>query len=70
MEKRLLSVTETAKVLGISRSFVYKLVESDSIPVIRLGRALRFDMRHLEIWLDAIAAEDEDKADELQRERE
>ena len=51
MEKRLLSIVETAEWLGISQSFLYKLVESEAIPHIRLGRAIRFDIKELEEWL-------------------
>jgi excisionase family DNA binding protein len=51
MEKRLLSIIEAAEWLGISQSFLYKLVESEAIPHIRLGRAIRFDINKLEEWL-------------------
>jgi excisionase family DNA binding protein len=51
VEKLLLSVAETAELLGISQSFLYKLTESESIPHIRLGRVIRFDKRQLEAWL-------------------
>jgi excisionase family DNA binding protein len=51
MEKRLLNIAEAGEWLGLSESFLYKLVESDSIPCIRFGRVIRFDIKELEAWL-------------------
>lgn len=51
MEKRLLSIIEAAEWLGLSQSYLYKLVEADAIPNIRFGRAIRFDIKELEEWL-------------------
>jgi len=65
MEKRLLSVAETAGLLGISQSFLYKLVNSESIPHIRLGRAIRFDIRQIDVWLEGIKSGEIDSSDEL-----
>jgi excisionase family DNA binding protein len=65
MEKRLLSVAETAELLGISQSFLYKLAESESIPHIRLGRAIRFDIRRIDVWLEGIKSGENDSSDEL-----
>jgi excisionase family DNA binding protein len=65
MEKRLLSVAETAELLGISQSFLYKLAESESIPHIRLGRAIRFDIRQIDVWLEGIKSGEIDSSDEL-----
>ena len=65
MEKRLLSVAETAELLGISQSILYKLAESESIPHIRLGRAIRFDIRPIDVWLEGIKSGEIDSSDEL-----
>jgi len=65
MEKRLLSVAETAELLGISQSFLYKLAESESIPHIRLGRAIRFDIRQIDVWLEGITSNETGSANEL-----
>jgi excisionase family DNA binding protein len=67
MEKRLLSVAETAELLGISQSFLYKLAESESIPHIRLGRAIRFDIRQIDVWLEGIVSDEINYADKLPR---
>ena len=46
MEKRLLSIIEAAEWLGLSQSYLYKLVEADADPHIRFGRAIRFDIKN------------------------
>lgn len=51
MEKRLLSIVDTAEWLGISQSYLYRLVEAGAIPHIHFGRAIRFDIKQLEVWL-------------------
>ncbi len=38
----LLTVGEAARRLHISRSFVYELVHRGLLPIVRIGRALRF----------------------------
>lgn len=51
MEKRLLTIAEAAEWLGLSESFLYKLVEACAIPHIRFGRAIRFDIELLKDWI-------------------
>jgi excisionase family DNA binding protein len=67
MERRLLSVDEAAQLLGVSQSFVYKLAESKAIPHIRLGRALRFDMRQIDTWLKRQSIDEINYTDSLGR---
>jgi len=59
MEKRLLNIAEAGEWLGLSESFLYKLVEDDSIPHIRIGRAIRFDIKLLEEWIKEDSDEEE-----------
>ncbi len=40
MQARLLSVPDTAHILGISRSHAYRLVERGDLPSVRLGRRI------------------------------
>lgn len=40
MEKMTYSIKEAAEILGVSKSFMYKLVQGNEIPVIRLGKRL------------------------------
>jgi excisionase family DNA binding protein len=63
MEKRLLSIAEAAQLLGISQSFLYKLAESKSIPHLRLGRAVRFDVAQIDAWLRRHSVGEEDEED-------
>ncbi len=69
MEKRLLSVDEAARLLGISQSFLYKLAESKAIPHLRLGRALRFDLRQIDIWLKRQTVDEVDYSNMLRGKR-
>ena len=52
--KLALSVEEVAEVLGISRAHVWRLHSSGRIPKpVRLGRAVRWNRKTLENWLEA-----------------
>lgn len=50
----LLDVTEVAEYLRISRSSVYKLIERQQIPAIRIGRLLRVRKKELDETLRAM----------------
>ena len=54
MHKRFLSVKEAAEYLGLSSHFLYKLVAQKGIPFTRFGKgkAIRFDMKKLEHWIE------------------
>lgn len=43
----LLKVDELAAVLNVPVSWVYKKVEQGTLPCIRVGRYLRFDLDHV-----------------------
>lgn len=48
------SAEEVAKLLGISRAHVWRLHSSGRIPrPVRLGRAVRWNRKNLEAWLEA-----------------
>ena len=67
MEKRLLSVAEASRLLGMSESFLYKLAESKEIPHLRLGRAVRFDVSQIDTWLKRHSVAEVDYVDKLRR---
>jgi excisionase family DNA binding protein len=67
MEKRLLSVSEASELLGISESFLYKLAESKTIPHLRLGRAVRFDITQIDSWLKRHSVGEVDYVAKLRR---
>ena len=50
---RLLSVPEVAELLGVSRAQVYRFIESEGLPALRLStRVQRFRERDIEQWLE------------------
>ena len=52
----LLTVQETANLLKVSVSWVYEHVRPDAeerLPVVKLGKYLRFDRRDLQAYIDA-----------------
>jgi excisionase family DNA binding protein len=49
----LLSLRDVASTLNVSMSTVRRLIENDSLPVIRIGRSLRVDPDDLADWIDA-----------------
>jgi excisionase family DNA binding protein len=53
LDGRLLSAREVGELLGIPRSTVYELVRRthDPLPVIRVGRHMRWTRELLEEWL-------------------
>ncbi len=47
----LMTTTEIAKYLRISRASVYRLVRQKQIPVSKVGRQLRFRKDTIDVWL-------------------
>jgi len=50
--KRLLNTKEAAGYLAMTETALYQLVHRKRIPVVRLGRALRFDLKALDVWIE------------------
>ncbi len=48
MERRYIGMKDLAVYLGVSRYTIRSWVYKDKIPAIKLGRAIRFDMRQIE----------------------
>lgn len=48
----LLTARQTAKVLCISARKLWELTNRREIPHLRIGRALRYDPRDLDTWLE------------------
>jgi len=46
----LLTVTQIARILAISKSLIYKWVEEQVIPHYRFGKAIRFDLSEIKEW--------------------
>ena len=51
MTRRLLTVKVAAEYLSMSEQALYQLVHRRSIPVVKIGRALRFDVDSLNNWI-------------------
>ena len=48
---KVLTVKETAAVLKVKPQWVYRMIRSDGLPCIRLGRQVRVDEDALDRWL-------------------
>ena len=47
----LLTIPAVAKLLGVSRPTVYTLIDSEGLPIIKLGRSVRISPISLQKWL-------------------
>ncbi|MDP2859297.1 MAG: helix-turn-helix domain-containing protein [Bacillota bacterium] len=52
-ERLLLTVSEAAEQLNVSRSHLYGLVQQGMVPTIRLGRSVRIPREWLSGWVAA-----------------
>ena len=53
MNVRLLKIEEAAEIMGLSRSFVYRLVKSGGLPAARFGSAVRIRPADLDRYIDS-----------------
>ncbi|WP_067931240.1 helix-turn-helix domain-containing protein [Alicyclobacillus kakegawensis] len=51
MHNRLLTVPQVADMLAVPEHAVYRMAREKLIPVIRIGRLLRFDPEALQKWM-------------------
>lgn len=54
------SVAETARVLGVSRPTVYRLIDRPDFPSVRVGSRVLIPCGLLEVWLEERAVRKED----------
>lgn len=47
MEKRLLNITEAAEYMATTPGTLYQKVHNGTIPYVKIGRSLRFDIEEL-----------------------
>jgi excisionase family DNA binding protein len=52
MTERLLSVDDVATFLGVKRDTVYKLIDRDKLPGLKVGRLWKFRQEEIDTWLD------------------
>ena len=48
----LLTIPKVAALLGVSRPTVYTLIDTEGLPVMKLGKSVRVDPAALKQWLD------------------
>lgn len=53
IQQRLLTVKEAAEYLSMTKAAIYQKRHRKQIPVVRLGKALRFDIQALDAWIEA-----------------
>lgn len=54
MPKQFLTINETAELLGFSRDWVYRMINTDAtFPARRLGSHWRIDSTKLQDWVDS-----------------
>jgi excisionase family DNA binding protein len=66
----LMTVSELAEFLSVSKSLVYRWVEENEIPHYRFGKAVRFNTIEVKEWLDnqkVDSKSEESKDAELER---
>ncbi len=52
VDKRLLTVKETSEYLGVTPGSLYQMVHRRTIPFVKMGKVLRFDIRRLDEYID------------------
>ena len=48
----LLDIEQTMEVLALGKSKIYDLVENEGLPILRLGKSIRFPYKALEQWIE------------------
>lgn len=51
MSPKLIGLNELAEILGIPPSWIYSRSRTDSIPMIRVGKYIKFDLDEVMAWL-------------------
>lgn len=47
----LFRVEEAARMLGVSRATLYKLIDAEDLPTVRFGKSVRVPRKALEEWV-------------------
>ena len=53
-ECRTYTVNDVARILGVSRTQVYRLVQEDLFKSVRIGNAIRISKRSFDHWLESL----------------
>lgn len=58
LEKKLLTVTETAEICNLSRPSIYELINKGELPVIKFGRKTLIPANAIDAWIDRLIGTD------------
>ena len=53
-ECRTYTVNDVARILGVSRTQAYRLVQEDLFKSVRIGNAIRISKRSFDYWLESL----------------
>lgn len=53
MTDRLLSADEVASFLGVKRDTVYKLIDRNGLPAVKVGRLWKFRQQQVDEWVNS-----------------
>lgn len=56
MEPELLDIATAGRILGVSRTTMYRLVSENRVPTVRIGRSVRIARRQLLALVDELAS--------------
>lgn len=65
MQKRFLNIQQCSAFLNLSVHFLYKLTAQKSIPHVKFGRKLLFDVQRLEKFIEQNSVEVQDLNEEV-----
>ena len=54
VECRTYTVNDVARILGVSRTQAYRLVQEDLFKSVRIGNAIRISKRSFDHWLESL----------------
>lgn len=54
---RLLSVSDVAELLGVTRQTIYQLRAAHKIPFVKIGSSVRFEEEQIKAWIKANTVE-------------
>jgi len=52
MRPLLLTITQAMEVLSLGKTKIYDLIEHEGLPVMHIGKAVRFPYKALEQWIE------------------
>jgi excisionase family DNA binding protein len=62
MEPRLLTIDEASQYLSLHPKTIYFMARKGELPVVKVGRAVRFDRIALDHWIEKVAGQQNPEA--------